>query len=127
MVRLQLAVKSPPRSLCHDSDLLEESEIVLKMPIVGDAAVPDAQDVRRDEVNRLAISLVPHEAPGEMAREAEMRDDAIADHQPLHHRHVQVGHCIEEALACLRRPSRSLRAALRQRVVDEVGPDRAGE
>src|ERR1700720_2015740 len=103
MVRLQLAVKSPPRSLCHDSDLLEESEIVLKMPIVGDAAVPDAQDVRRDEVDRLAIALVPHEAPGEMARETEMRDDAIADHQPLHHRHVQVGHGIEEALASLRR------------------------
>jgi hypothetical protein len=30
------------RSLCDDADLLEESEVVLKMPIVGDAAVPDA-------------------------------------------------------------------------------------
>src|ERR1700675_372700 len=55
------------RSLCHHADLLEESEIVLKMPIVGDAAAPDTQDVRRDEVDRLAIALVTHEAPGEMA------------------------------------------------------------
>jgi hypothetical protein len=31
-----------------------------------------------------------------MAREAEMRDDAIARDQPLHHRHVQVGHRGEE-------------------------------
>jgi hypothetical protein len=53
----------------HHANLLEESQIVLKVPIVGDAGVPHAQDVRRDEIHRLPTAYglassgrsLPHE------------------------------------------------------------------
>jgi hypothetical protein len=81
----------------HYADLLEECQIILKVPIVGDAAVPNTQNIRRNEVHRLPIAIVPVETPSEMPSETKMRDDAIADDQPLHDRHVKIRHRSKEA------------------------------
>src|SRR5258708_5004167 len=40
----------------HSSDLLKEGEVVFQMPVVGDPAVADAQDVDSDEVDWLAAA-----------------------------------------------------------------------
>ena len=62
------------------------------MPVAGDPAVADTQDVGGDEIDWLAGAGVSHESASEMAGEAYMRDDAVAHYQPLNHRHLEVRH-----------------------------------
>jgi len=118
---------APGSSLGHDADLLEEREIVFEMPVIGDPAVSDTQDIGGDEIDWLAGAGVSHESAGEMSGEAHMRDDAVAHYQPLYDRHFEVRHRGEETLGGLCGPDRPLHAAMRQCVVHEIRPDRARE
>src|ERR1700693_641414 len=118
---------APGSSQGHDADLLEEREIVFEMPVIGDPAVPDTQDVSGDEIDWLAGAGVSHENAGEMSGEAQMRNDSVAHYKPLYHRHFEVRHRGEETLGGLCGPGRPLRAAMRQCVVHEIRPDRARE
>src|SRR5579863_6623398 len=52
-----------------DAHLREQRQIVLDVPVVGDAAVRDLQQVRRDEIDRLALALGLAERAGEAAPE----------------------------------------------------------
>jgi hypothetical protein len=49
--------------------LREQRQVVLDMPVVGDAAVRDLQQVGRDEIDRLTLALGLAEGPGEVAFE----------------------------------------------------------
>ena len=71
------------------------------MPVVGDPAVADTQNVGGDEIDWLAGAGVSHESAGEMAGEAHMRDDAVTHYQPLYYRHFEVRHRGEETLGGL--------------------------
>ena len=53
-------------------NLLQESEVVLEVPVVGDPAVLDPQDVGGDEVHGLTLPLHALERAGEMPDEAQM-------------------------------------------------------
>ena len=98
----------------HHADLLEECEIVFQMPLVRDPPIAHAQDVGCDEIHRLAGTDVPHESAGKMPREAEVRDHAVVNYQPLHHGDFQVWHRGEETLGRLCRPTWPLGAAGRK-------------
>jgi hypothetical protein len=88
-------------SVGHGTAPLEKREIVFQMPVVGDPAVADTQDVGGDEIDWLAGASLSHENAGEMAGEAHMRDDAVAHYQPLYNRYLQIWHRGEEPLeAC---------------------------
>src|SRR3981189_2606883 len=67
-----------PSSARGQSDLLQESQIVLQMPVVGNLAGTDCQDVRGDELDRLAPSLVLVEHSGEVTAEVQMGHDPVA-------------------------------------------------
>src|SRR6266851_3841002 len=97
------------------------------MPVVGDPAVADTQDVGGDEIDWLAGAGVSHESAGEMASEAYMRDDVVTHYQPLYHRHFEVRHRGEKTLGGLCGPGRPLRSTMRQCVVHEIRRDRACE
>src|SRR6266853_2438967 len=75
-----------------DPHLLQQREIVLDVPIVGDAAVLDLDEVGGDEGDRLALALRLPEPAGEMAGEVHMHGDVIAGHDYLLHRDLEVGH-----------------------------------
>src|SRR5712672_1800464 len=77
-------------SVGHGTDLLEKREIVFQMPVVGDPAFADTQDVGGDEIDWLAGAHVSHESAGEMAGEAHMRDDSVSHYQPLYNHYLQI-------------------------------------
>src|ERR1700730_15948780 len=99
--------------------LLQQREIVLDVPIVGDAAVLDLEEVSGDEGDGLAVALDPAEGAGEMAGEAHVHGDVIAGEDHLFYRHREVGNCGAELARGEGWPLRSLRAARRQGTIGE--------
>src|SRR3984893_13301003 len=97
----------------------QQREIVLDVPIVGDAAVLDLEEVSGDEGDGLAVALDPAEGAGEMAGEAHVHGDVIAGEDHLFYRHREVGNCGAELARGEGRPLRSLRAARRQGTIGE--------
>src|SRR5260370_36784809 len=95
------------------------------MPVVGDPAVADTQDVGGDEIDWLAGAGVSHEGAPEGPGEAHVGDDAVACYQSLDHHQLKIRYCREETLACLCGPGRLLRAAMWLCVVHENRPYRA--
>src|SRR5712675_1193651 len=106
-----------------DADLLQQRQIVLDVPIVGDAAVLDLDEVGGDEGDRLAFALRLPELAGEMAGKVHMHGDVIAGDDHLLHRDLEVGHGGAEAARGEGRSLRPLRSARRQRLISEVGRD----
>src|SRR6266566_4573667 len=58
-----------------DAHILQQREIVLDVPIVGDAAVLDLDEVSSDEGVGLAVALDLAEGAGEMAGETHVHGD----------------------------------------------------
>src|ERR1700675_4711236 len=88
-------LRSPAcRSLVHFgyAYLLQQRQIVLDVPIVGDAAVLDLDEVGGDEGDRLALALRLAEPAGEMAGEVHVHGDVVAGDYHLLHRDFEVGH-----------------------------------
>src|SRR3989449_4154448 len=54
-------------SFGNQVELLHQGQVVLDVPVVGDAPVGDAVDVGGDEIDRLALALGLPEAAGEVA------------------------------------------------------------
>src|SRR5229473_699833 len=106
-----------------DAHFLQQRQIVLDMPIVGDAAVLDLDEVGGDEGDRLALALRLPEPAGEMAGEVHMHGDVVAGDDHLLHGDLESGHGGAEASRGEGRSFRSLRPARRQRVIGEVGRD----
>src|SRR5258708_3181624 len=106
-----------------DAHRLQQRQIVLDVPVVGDAAVFDLDEVSGDEGYRLAFALRLPEPAGEMAGEIHMHGDVVAGDDHLLHRDLEVGHCGAELAAGEGRPLRALRPARRQGVIGEVGRD----
>src|SRR2546428_12554160 len=67
----------PPISFGNQVELLHQGQVVLDVPVVGDAPVGDAVDVGGDEIDRLALALGLLEAAGEVATKVQVHDDAI--------------------------------------------------
>src|SRR5260221_5134086 len=106
-----------------DPHLLQQCQIVFYVPIVGDAAVLDLDEVGGDERDRLALALRFSELAGEMAGEVHMRRDVIAGDDYLLHRNLEVRYSRAETARSEGRSLRSLRPARRQRVISEAGRD----
>src|SRR6267143_1271245 len=106
-----------------DAYLLQQHQIVLDVPIVGDAAVLDLDEVSGDEGDRLAFALRLPEPAGEMAGEIHMHGDVVAGDDHLLHRNLEVGHGGAEPARGEGRSFRSLRPVRWQRVIDEVRRD----
>src|SRR3989442_13307777 len=70
-------------SFGNQVELLHQGQVVLDVPVVGDAPVGDAVDVGADEIDRLALALGLLEAPGEVATKVQVHDDAITGHDHL--------------------------------------------
>src|SRR6266849_7935589 len=75
-----------------DAHLLQQRQIVLDVPIVGDAPVLDLEEIGGDEGDRLALALRLAEPAGEMAGEAHVHGDVVAGDDHLLHRDLEVGH-----------------------------------
>src|SRR6195256_449283 len=106
-----------------DAYLLQQRQIVLDVPIVGDAAVLDLDEVGGDKGDRLALALRLPEPAGEMAGEIHVYGDVVAGDDHLFHRDLEVGHRGAEPARGKGRSFRSLRPACWQRVIDEVRRD----
>src|SRR5882762_11056006 len=111
------AMAMAPSSARGQSDLLQESQIVLQMPVVGNLAGTDCQDVRGDEPDRLAPSLVLVEHSGEVTAEVQMGHDPVAGQDLLSNDDLQIRYGCEERLGG---SGRSLRTTRGQSVVDEA-------
>jgi hypothetical protein len=94
------------------------------MPIVRDLAVAHFEDVRGDEVDRLAPARDPLEDSSEMTGEAQVRDDAIADDDALHDDDPKIGHRRKKYLGRRSRSRRALGATRGQRVIDKPRRER---
>src|SRR5882757_3810901 len=75
-----------------DAHLLQQRQIVLDMPVVGDAAVLDLDQIRSDEEDRLALALRLPELAGEMAGEIHVHGDVVAGDDHLLHGDLEIGH-----------------------------------
>src|ERR1700704_1047884 len=60
-----------------DPHLLQQHQIVLDVPVIGDAAVLDLDEVGGDEGDRLAFALRLSELAGEMAGKVHMTGSGI--------------------------------------------------
>src|SRR6266436_1546671 len=115
--------------VCHsqidlsDAHFLQQRQIVLDVPIVGDAALLDLDEVGSDEGDRLAFALRLPELAGEMTGEVHMHSDVVACDDYLLHRDLEVGHGGAKPARSESRSLRPLRPAWRQRVIGEVGGD----
>src|SRR6266481_8871117 len=92
-----------------DSHFLQQRQIVLDVPIVGDAAVLDLEEVSGDEGDRLAFALCLPELAAEMAGEVHMHRDIVAGDDHLRRRDLEVGHGGAEPARSEGRSFRSLR------------------
>src|SRR6267143_5779053 len=99
----------------------------LQMPVVGNLAGTDCQDVRGDELDRLAPSLVLVEHSGEVTAEVQMGHDPVASQDLLSNDDLQIRYGCEERLGGSGRSRRSLRTTRGQSVVDEAVRDRLAE
>src|SRR6266478_2891942 len=106
-----------------DAHLLQQREIVLDVPIVGDPAVLDLDEISSDEGDRLTFALPLAKLASEVTGEAHMQGDVVAGDDHLLHRNLEVRHSGAEPARSEGRSLRSLRSARRQRVIDEVGRD----
>src|SRR5437879_8845553 len=106
-----------------DAHLLQQRQIVLDVPIVGDAAVLDLDEVGGDEGDRLAFALRLPELAGEMAGEVHMHRDIVAGDDHLRRRDLEVGHGGAEPARSEGRSFGSLWPSPRQCAVGEVGRD----
>src|SRR2546426_106143 len=70
-------------SFGNQVELLHQGQVVLDVPVVGDAPVGDAVDVGGDEIDRLALALGLLEAAGEVATKVQVHDDAITGHDNI--------------------------------------------
>src|SRR5260370_20215200 len=80
-----------------DSHLLQQRQIVLDVPVVGDAAVLDLDEVGGDEGDRLAFALRLSELASEVTCEVHMHSDVVAGDDHLLHRDLQIRHGGPEA------------------------------
>src|SRR5258708_15518577 len=106
-----------------DPHFLQQRQIVLDVPIIGDAAVLDLDDVSGDEGDRLAFSLGLPELAAEMAGEVQMHRDIVAGDDHLLHDDLEVGHGGAEPARSEGRSFGSLWPSRRQCAVGEVGRD----
>src|SRR5882672_11782395 len=74
-----------------DAHCSQQRQIVLDVPIVGDAAVLDLDEVGGDEGYWLALALRLPEPAGEMTGEVHMHSDVVACDDYLLHRNLEVG------------------------------------
>src|SRR6266403_4254851 len=81
----------------------------LQMPVVGNLAGTDCQDVRGDELDRLAPSLVLVEHSGEVTAEVQVGHDPVAGQDLLSNDDLQIRYGCEERLGGSGRSRRSLR------------------
>src|SRR6267378_6919298 len=124
--RVNNILRSPAcRLLVHfgDAHLLQQRQIVLDVPVVGDAAVLDLDEVSGDEGDRLAFALRLREPAGEMAGEVHMHGDVVAGDDHLLHRDLEVGHGGAEPSRGEGWSLRPLRSARWQRVIGEIRRD----
>ena len=94
------------------------------MPIVGNLAVSDLQNISGNEIDRLTFSGCVAERPREVTGEAQVRDDAIANHELLKDGKTKIRYRGEKGFRCSDRPGGSLRSSRRQGMVEEVPRDR---
>src|SRR5229473_2402184 len=106
-----------------DAHFLQQRQIVLDVPIVGDATVLDLDEIGRDEGDRLAFALRLSELAGEVTGEVHVHGDIVAGNDHLLHRDLEIGHSSAETARSEGRSLRPLRAARRQRVIGEVKRD----
>src|SRR5260370_14325697 len=104
-----------------DTHLLQQRQIVLDVPVVGDPAVLDLDEVSGDEGDRLTFALPLTKLAGEMAGEAHMHGDVLAGDDHLLHRDLEIGHGGAETAGRERRAPRALRRAEPQPVIGEAG------
>jgi hypothetical protein len=97
--------------------LREEGPVVFNVPVVGDAAVGDFQQVGRDEIDRLSLTRGLAEGPSEMAVEFHVDCHVIVGDDQLANLDGQVR---RRRAKMFRREGRTLRTAGRERVVGEV-------
>src|SRR5229473_3067621 len=95
-------VRGPYASLADGTELLQKCQVVLEMPVLGNAPIGDAVDVGRDEVDRSTVALTCSgsvaEDPREVAAKAQAADHAVAHHEHLFNLDVQVWHGCAEIL-----------------------------
>src|SRR6267154_6678640 len=103
--------------------LLKQRQIVFDVPVVGDAAVLDLEEIGRNEGNRLSLALRLAEGASEMAVETHVYGDVIASDDHLLHRHLEIRHGSPEPLRGKCRPLRPLRTPRRQGTVGEAFRD----
>src|SRR5258708_4102510 len=106
-----------------DPHFLQQRQIVLDVPIIGDAAVLDLDDVSGDEGDRLAFSLGLPELAAEMAGEVQMHRDIVAGDDYLLHGDLEVRHCGSDAARIKGRRFVSLWPSRPQPVVCAVASD----
>src|SRR5260370_37648954 len=108
------------RSELNDPQLLQQREIVLNVPVVGDPAVLHAQNVGRDKIDRLTASLLLAKSAGEMAAETQVCDHAIAADYKLFNLAAQIRHRLAEVARGNNRSVDSLRPAFWKCAICEV-------
>src|SRR4029077_5098874 len=91
------------------------------MPVVGDAAVLDLDEVGGDEGNGLTLTPRLTERAGEVSAKAHVHGDIVAGDNHLLDGHREVGHGGERRARSEGRPLGSLWTAGRQGAVGEVG------
>ncbi len=111
----------------RESHLLEERKIIFEMPVIRDLALTHFQNIRSDEIDRLATPGGPLEDSGEMTGKSQVRDDAVGDDDALYDDDPKVRHCGKKRLGCGGRARRTLGPPRRQRVVDETRRERERE
>src|SRR5882672_3137597 len=89
-------LRSARTSLADSAELLQQREVVLEMPVLGDAPAGDAVDVGGDEIDGPAVALARGgtvaERPREVAREAQAANHAVAHQEHLLDLEVQIRH-----------------------------------
>src|SRR5690348_16312432 len=90
------------------------------MPVVRDLPVAYLEDVRRNEIDRLAFSSYSAELASEMAGEAHVGHHAILDDDSLNDGDLQIRNGCEEGLGSGSGSRWSLRTPGRQRVIEKL-------
>ena len=110
-----------------DAHLLEQRQVVLDVPVVGDPAVRDFEEVGRDETDRLARAFDVAERAGEVRREHHVDGHHVARDDQLLDRHAEVRHGARKVLDANAGTARAPGPPGRQRMVREAGRHRAIE
>jgi hypothetical protein len=116
-------VAHPSGSNLGDAHLLEQCQIIFDMPVVGDAAVLDLDEVGGDEGNGLALTPRLTERAAEVSGKAHVYGDIVAGDNHLLNGHREVAHGGAELARSEGRPLGSLWTAGRQGAIGESRRD----